>query len=221
MRTPAAIAAPRRAVATRDARWARRLAHGLAAAGVRPNTVSVASVACALASGAALLLSPRAGEGARGALLLIAAAAIQLRLLCNLLDGLLAVEEGLKGPTGEIYNELPDRLADVLILVGAGYAAPEIAVATTAGWAAAMLAVFTAYVRVLAGSLGLTQHFLGPMAKQHRMFTLTVATLASAIEVWSGAAPRALVAGLGLIAIGALVTAGRRTRRMLQEAAAR
>ena len=33
-----------------------------------------------------------------------AAAGIQLRLLCNLLDGMLAVEAGLKSRTGEIFK---------------------------------------------------------------------------------------------------------------------
>ena len=41
---------------------------------------------------------------------------------------------------------------------------------STLGWAAAVLALLTAYIRALSGSLGLPQRFLGPMAKQHRMF---------------------------------------------------
>src|SRR4029434_6543150 len=110
----------------------------------------------------------------------------QLRLLCNLLDGMLAVEEGLKSATGEIFNELPDRVADVVILVGAGYAVPGVPFMPALGWLAAVLALLTAYVRALAGSLGLTQHFVGPMAKQHRMFTLTVAALVAAIGSLAG-----------------------------------
>jgi phosphatidylglycerophosphate synthase len=50
-----------------------------------------------------------------------AAACIQFRLLCNLLDGMVAVEGGKGSVTGPIYNEAPDRIADVLILIGAGY----------------------------------------------------------------------------------------------------
>ena len=56
------------------------------------------------------------------------------------------------------------------------------------GWAAAVLAVLTAYVRVLGGSLGLTQHFIGPMAKQHRMFTLTLGDAAGGGANGAGAA---------------------------------
>jgi len=37
------------------------------------------------------------------------------------------------------------------------------------------MAVLTAYVRFLGRSAGHTEYFIGPMAKQHRMATLTVA----------------------------------------------
>ena len=215
------VVVPRRALATRQARWARALAHRLATLGVRPNAVSIASVGCALVSAAAFLSSSRWPDEGRAGLLLVSAAGIQLRLLCNLLDGLLAVEEGLKGSAGEIYNDLPDRLADVLILVGAGYAATDVPTATPIAWAAAVAAVFTAYVRLLAGSLGLTPRFLGPMAKQHRMFTLTAATLASAVEALCGTPARTLVVGLWVITAGSIVTVVRRTRSMLTEAGAR
>jgi phosphatidylglycerophosphate synthase len=208
-------------LATRNAGWARALAASLAAKRVRPNTVSVTGIGFALASGAAFYASASfAGEG-RAGLLLAAAACIQLRLLCNLLDGMLAVEGGLKSKTGEIFNDLPDRLADVLILVGAGYAAREFAGGATLGWAAAVLAVLTAYVRVLGGSLGLTQHFIGPMAKQHRMFTLTLVALLAAVEAWLDLPARAIAAGLLVIVAGSIATAVRRGWRMLREAEAR
>ena len=212
------VAAPRRVLATRNAGWARALARRLAARGVRPNTVSVAGVGFALASGAAFFVSARLAGEVRAVLLLAAAACIQARLLCNLLDGMLAVEEGLKSRTGEIFNDLPDRVADVLILVGAGYAAPQFPYAATLGWAAAVVAVLTAYVRVLGGSLGLTQHFIGPMAKQHRMFTLTVVTLLAAAEAVTGMPPRAIPGGLAAIVAGSVVTAIRRTWRIVREA---
>jgi phosphatidylglycerophosphate synthase len=215
------IAAPRRVLATRNAGWAMALTRTLAAWGVRPNAVSVAGAGFALASGAAFYCSSGAAHGGRGALLLAAAAGIQLRLLCNLLDGMLAVEAGLKSRTGEVFNELPDRLADVLILVGAGYAVRELAYGATLGWAAALAAVFTAYVRVFGGSLGSTQHFIGPMAKQHRMFALTVATLLAAVEAMLDMPSRAIPAGLAVIVVGSVATAIRRTRRILCEVGAR
>ena len=215
------VAGPRRELATRNAGWARALARRLGAAGVRPNAVSVAGVGFACVSGVAFYLSSTLARDGRVAVLAVAAACIQLRLLCNLLDGMLAVEEGLKSATGEIFNDLPDRLADVLILVGAGYAARHLPFGTTLGWAAALVAVLTAYVRVFAGSLGATQHFIGPMAKQHRMFTLTIATLLAMGEALTALAPRAIAAGLVVIISGSVATAIRRTGRIVREAKAR
>jgi phosphatidylglycerophosphate synthase len=216
-----AARAPRRVLATRNTGWAKAIARWLGQGGVRPNTISIASVVFAAGASAAFYLAPEFIRGSRAAVLLLAAAAIQLRLLCNLLDGMLAVEGGLKSKTGEIYNELPDRVADVLILVGAGYSVRSLAFGATLGWAAAVLALFTAYVRVLGGALGVTQHFIGPMAKQHRMFTLTVSTLAAAAEALIGLPPRATRIGLGIIAIGSIVTVVRRTRRIADEVEAR
>lgn len=193
------------------------LAGALGRVGVRPNAVSIAGVVFAVAAAAALALTPGVQDAGRLALLLAAAAGIQLRLLCNLLDGMLAVEGGFKSRTGDLFNELPDRLADIVILVGAGYAARQVPYGVTLGWAAAVLAVFTAYVRVLAGSLRQRQHFIGPMAKQHRMFTLTVATLMAAGEVLTGMAPRAIALGLVVIVAGSVVTAIRRIGRLANE----
>ena len=76
------------------------LARRLGRIGVRPNAVSIAGVAFALDASVAFSLVPELGRGGRAALLLVAAASIQLRLLCNLLDGMLAVEEGFKSKTG-------------------------------------------------------------------------------------------------------------------------
>src|SRR5215475_6504615 len=85
----------------------------------------------------------------RAALLVVAAAGIQLRLLCNLLDGMVAVEGGRGTKSGEVFNDAPDRLADVLIFVGAGYALRWPDWGSALGWAAAVVAVLTAYVRIL------------------------------------------------------------------------
>jgi len=210
-------AAPRRVLATRQARWAVALARGLGRAGVRPNGVSIAGVFFALVAAEALAIAPSLDPAPRLWAYVAAAASIQLRLLCNLLDGMLAIEGGFKSKVGDLYNDLPDRIADILILVGAGYAVHELPYGLTLGWLAAVLAVLTAYVRLLGGSLGLTQHFIGPMAKQHRMFTLTVATLAAATETALGLAARALWIGLAIIVAGSLVTAIRRTARLAQE----
>jgi phosphatidylglycerophosphate synthase len=189
--------------------------------GVRPNAVSIAGVVFAIGASVAFYAVPELTGGGRAALLLVAAASVQLRLLCNLLDGMLAVEEGFKSKTGEIFNDLPDRVADVFILVGAGYSVRYLPYGATLGWAAAVLALFTAYVRILGASLGVTQHFIGPMAKQHRMFTLTVVTLLAAVETLLGMPPLAIRIGLAVIVAGSIVTAFRRARRLVRDVDAR
>ena len=149
----------RRPLKSRDTRWAARTARILAIAGVRPNRISIASVAAAAVAAYCLI---RAWYP-------LAALFILLRLLCNLMDGMVAIEGGLGSPVGEIYNDLPDRLSDVLILCAAGYSLAWPTYAHELGWIAAMLAVLTAYIRILGGACGLTQDFRGPMAKPARM----------------------------------------------------
>jgi phosphatidylglycerophosphate synthase len=137
---------------------------------------------------------------------------IQLRLLANMLDGLVAVEGGRKTATGDLFNEVPDRFADVLILTSAGYALTWLGtLGITFGWLVALLAVLSAYVRVFGGSLGFQQSFIGPMAKQHRMALLTLACLASIFEVIAaGYQGRLLSVGLLIIGLGTALTIIRR-----------
>ena len=101
---------------------------------------------------------------------------MQLRLLCNLLDGMVAVEHNKHSVYGDIFNEFPDRLSDSFILIGVGIGGQS-ELSVILGLIAALLAMFTAYTRVLGGAIGTKQYFIGPMAKQHRMALLTVAAL--------------------------------------------
>ena len=207
----------RRPISSRSASWAIRTARRLLRAGLRPNQVSVLGVAFAAVAAICLILAGRSEDGARIALLVVAAAAMPARLLCNMLDGMLAVEGVLKTPTGDIYNELPDRLADLLILVGAGYAIGDVAWGPELGWAAATTALLTAYVRTLGAAAGASHHFVGPMAKPRRMHVLIAACLLSAVETAVGWPwGRALVAALVLIIAG-VVTILRRLRLIVAD----
>ena len=211
----------RRPLKTRSRPTAAALAAALVKRGVRPNHVSLAGVAFALFAAGALVALPHASTPLQAALLVAAAAAIQLRLACNLLDGLLAVEGKLGSPTGELYNDVPDRFADLLILVAAGNAIAW-DWGGALGWAAAAAALLTAYVRVLGGALGARQHFLGPMAKPHRMAVLTAACLLSLVELAASKFEGRLVAvALVLILAGSLATFARRLRLVAQELSAR
>lgn len=207
----------RRPLKVRDAAFARGMAGRLAEAKVDPNLVSATGVAFA-ALGGALILAAGALDGwlPRALAFLLAAVCIQARLLCNLLDGLVAVEHGRGGSAGPIWNELPDRAADVLLLAAAGYGVQSAGIGggAAAGWIAAVLAVLTAYVRELGRGLGQPADFSGPMAKPQRMATLTAVCLISMLEpLWRGHG-MVLLGGLVVIAAGSLVTVIRRTRNL-------
>jgi phosphatidylglycerophosphate synthase len=162
------------------------------------------------------MLAGGVGPGLRAAALIGAALCIQLRLVCNLLDGLVAVEHGKGTPAGPIWNELPDRVADVLFLIGAGYGARTAGMhgAEALGWIAAVLAVTTAYVRELGRGLGQPADFAGPMAKPQRMAALTAACVISVLEPLWGGGGQVMMVALALIAIGTLITVVRRTRHL-------
>jgi phosphatidylglycerophosphate synthase len=214
--------ANRRPLTSRDYQWVQALARWLARRGVTANGISIAGMVFAtLGAGCYVFVhlivydnisldSPATIFGPPWtyvAALAAAAACIQLRLLSNLLDGLVAVEGGRKGKAGALFNEAPDRYEDILLLVAAGYATGELWL----GWMAATFAVATAYARAFGVSVGLPQDFCGPFAKPHRMFFLTVGTLASIFLV------SALTLTLGLIALGSLCTCLRRIVRIYRQ----
>lgn len=214
----------RRPIKARASGWARWMASILAREHAGPDLISAASVAFAVL-GAALMLGAgvTGAAAARAPLLVVAAACIQLRLLCNLLDGMVAVEHGRGSSAGPIWNELPDRLSDVVLLAAAGYCASAggVRFASEAGWIAAVLALLTAYLRELGRGLGFPSDFSGPMAKQRRMDVLAVACLVSALEPLWGWRGGTLTIGLVVIALGAAITAARRTRTLARRLKAR
>ncbi len=113
-----------------------------------------------------------------------------------------------------MYNDVPDRVSDSCVLIGLGYAAggsPEL------GYLAAVLAILTAYIRAVGKAAGAGSDFRGPMAKQQRMFLVTVVSLYQAfadkldihqrarLDRWG---PPADI--LALICLGAFITCIRR-----------
>lgn len=190
----------RRPLASRSTAWARFLTGVLIRSGVSANAISLISIVFAAIGAALLIWSPTP------AALIAAALCVQLRLLCNLFDGMVAIEGQRQSAVGGLYNEVPDRFADSLFIVALGYAigAPWL------GWFGALAAAVTAYIRVLGGSLGLPQDFRGPMAKPQRMAVLTVACVLGAIERWVWGSHWALTMAAWIIAAGSTMTCGTR-----------
>lgn len=172
-----------------------------------PNQISCLSMLFALLGAVALFFSQSPF------CLIFCAAMVQLRLLCNLFDGMVAVEGGKKTANGAIFNEFPDRIADSLFLIALGYTTPF----AWLGWLAALLAAFTAYIRVFGGSVGLAQRFQGPMAKQQRMAAITVGCLLAAIESYVNSSTYLLSVTLVLITLGTAYTCYVRTMAISAE----
>ncbi|WP_439598342.1 CDP-alcohol phosphatidyltransferase family protein [Falsiroseomonas sp.] len=202
----------RRPIAARELALTGRVAGWLVARGASANGISGAGMVAGLLAGLALAGTAWVPEAARP-LWLAGALLVQLRLLANLLDGMVAIGRGIASPVGELWNEVPDRVSDTAVLLGLGVAAGS------PGWglAAALAAMATAYIRAVIKAAGAPSDFRGPMAKQHRM------ALVTALALWCALAPAAwqgpgLVAGLlVVITLLASLTA---LRRLLAGAAA-
>jgi len=224
----------RRPIKQRERGYAKWLTRVLVNGGVTPNLISFSSIVFAVFAGLCFYaVGIATSVGDRVLLCLGAALFCQLRLLANMMDGMVAVEGGKGGPDGPVWNELPDRFADIAVLVGAGYGVAALGIASPAlGWAAAVAAVMTAYVREVVRGAGAPADFSGPMAKPHRMFVMTVAALiAATAPVWFYyepfpgsaslqpgyvyAAGGAIHIALWIVLIGSTFTALNRTRRGL------
>lgn len=204
----------RRPLKVRQAGLARTAAVWLTNKQITPNQISVTSIFFAALAALCLILLPLTSQPGDWLLPLLAAFFIQCRLLCNLFDGMVAVEGGKSTPAGELFNDVPDRIADPLILVAAGYAAAGTTDwAITAGWCAGLLAVMTAYIRTLSVSIGAPADFRGPMAKQHRMALMTAACLLTLFESQFWPQGYILVTCLVIIIPGAALTIYRRGRQ--------
>jgi phosphatidylglycerophosphate synthase len=191
----------RRPLSSRGSRWSQVLAAWAVRKGLSPNLISQASMGFAVIG----FVLP----GFLQALaLILAALAIQARLVCNLIDGMVAVEGGKGTKDGPFWNEAPDRLSDLLFLTGAGIAAGN----TALGLLAAALAIATAYLRELGRAEGFPPDFSGPMAKPQRMAVLTVGSIIAAFL----ATEWVLAAALWIILVGTAVTAARRSLALIE-----
>ncbi len=214
----------RRPIAARDHALWRAVAGWLVVRGVSANVISIVGMlACVIAGGCLAFTAHASGLAERG-LWIAAGVLVPFRLVCNMLDGMVAIGRGESSAVGELYNEIPDRLSDMAALVGLGFAA---AAHPTLGVFAAALAVLVAYVRAAAKVAGARQDYCGPMAKQQRMVVVI------AVCLWMGCVPvdwrtmgdRSIAGiplsvpnvGLMVIAIGSVITVVRRVRRAAAE----
>src|SRR5919197_587752 len=205
----------RRPIATRNRKWAQTSTAWLASRNVSPNAISIAGMCACIVAGLALGLT---SVEYNRAFWLIAALGAQLRLTANMLDGMVALASGRDSKVGELYNEVPDRVSDAAVFIGAGYAwGGNVAL----GYIATILAIFTAYVRAAGKIAGAPNEFCGPMAKQHRMLVITLVCVYAAITprswqmiTFNNSQIGLMTLGLAVIIAGCLITVIRRVGRI-------
>jgi phosphatidylglycerophosphate synthase len=160
----------------------RGTAHGAVrlclAAGIHPDVVSYASIVASAGAAVCYWL------GARHIWLLVVAPLLcYLRLWLNMLDGMVALAAGKASARGEILNDLPDRVSDVLVFAGVAHSG---LCAQALGYWSAIFALLTAYVGTFGQAVGARRQFGGIMSKPWRMVALHAGAWLTAGLLWWG-----------------------------------
>ena len=198
----------RRPLASRGWKISEKIARWLALRGATPNAISLAGMICGILAGIMFAMTPGAAHS--WFFWVFGAVFVQLRLLANLYDGMVAVLREVASPVGELFNEVPDRVSDAATLIGFGYATGSDPVL---GFVATIFAIFLAYLRAQGKVAGANQEFCGPMAKQQRMATVTIAAIACAV-VPSASDWQIPMFALWVIIAGCIMTIVRRLQRI-------
>jgi len=133
---------------------------------IHPDAVSYLSILAAIVAAICFWKS-----GKIRWLLVVAPLFCYLRLWFNMLDGMVAVAAGKASRRGEILNDLPDRVSDVIIFVGVAHSG---LMNPIFGYWAAIAALLTAYVGLFGQALGVQREFGGIMSKPWRMVALHI-----------------------------------------------
>lgn len=173
------------------------LVERLVVAGVSPDALTLGAIPVAALAAAALWLSP-----ATPWLLVSVPLLATARLVLNLLDGAVARRAGRTHPRGELYNELGDRVADIVFLAPVAFLPGASAPIVLLG---VLTAVLASYVGLVARSAGGERIYRGILSKPGRMVLLSVAAIATMIVgdvAWSA---------FGVVLLGgSLLTLGER-----------
>ena len=144
--------------------------------GIHPDVISYLSMVAALAAAVCFW------RGRYPILLILAPLFCYFRLWMNMLDGMVALASGKASRRGEILNDFPDRVSDVVIFAGvahSGLCNPFI------GYWGAIFALLTAYVGTLGQAVGVQREYSGVMSKPWRMVVLHLgAWTTAALMIW-------------------------------------
>jgi CDP-diacylglycerol--glycerol-3-phosphate 3-phosphatidyltransferase len=174
--------------------------------GVRPDVLTLGAVPVGAVAGLAVLVSPSAPW-----VLILVPVASAARLVLNLLDGALARRTGRIHARGELFNEVGDRLADVLMLAPVAFVPGAHAATVLLGVTIAVLASFTSVAIKAAGG---TRSYRGILSKPGRMVLLSVTSIAVIVvgpEAWGPFGPLLLI-GAALTLLERLIIGVRELR---------
>ena len=133
---------------------------------IHPDIVSYSSIAVSILAALCFWKS-----GTYPFLLLIAPVFCYMRLWFNMLDGMVALASGKASLHGEIINEYPDRISDILIFAGVAHSGLAF---MALGYMGAILALLTAYTGMMGQAVGVQREFSGLMSKPWRMVLLHI-----------------------------------------------
>ncbi len=156
--------------------------------GIRPDAITLAAIPVAALAGLAILVSPTTPLA-----LLIVPVAAATRLILNLLDGALARRTAATHPRGAFYNELGDRLGDVLMLAPVAFVPGSHPPTVLLGVTMAVLASFTSVATSAAGG---PRTYRGILSKPGRMALLVVSAIVVVLvgpEGWGPFGPVLLI----------------------------
>jgi phosphatidylglycerophosphate synthase len=146
--------------------------------GIHPDLISYTSLVAAAAAGACFWQAQ-----SLPVLLVPAVLFCYLRLWLNMLDGMVALASGKASRKGEIVNDLPDRVSDAIIFVGAAHSG---LCHPLGGYAVTIFALLVAYVGLSGQAVGAQREFGGLMAKPWRMVVLHAGAWITLGLLWWG-----------------------------------
>ena len=177
---------------------------GLAARGISPDAVTLAAIPVGALAGLCILASPTV-PGLLLAVPFLAAA----RLILNLLDGALARRTGRTHARGELFNEVGDRVTDLLFLVPVAFVPGADRTTVLLG---ALGAVLASYIGLTTRAAGGERLYRGILSKPGRMVLVggfAVAAFVVGPSAWGPFGPLLLL-GTALTALERLVVGIRR-----------
>ncbi|PNE40007.1 CDP-alcohol phosphatidyltransferase family protein [Streptomyces noursei] len=147
---------------------------------ISPNVFTVAAVICAAAAAVSLAMLPAHFSAFPVALFLIA------RLACANLDGTVARESGKESPLGSVVNEVGDRAADLVVVLGL---LPYVPMPLVLG--ALLASTLPSWMALAGAAAGVARINGGPVGKTERCLIVIIA----AATGWYLPAAVAVIAG--------------------------